>query len=89
MPLKHRPKTHRENKAEKYTMYALVTMATGHSGHIEDLLKKPRWQCYSPRTLRAETQTVAALHEPHTSMRRTNALPSPAPRTRHDANGRL
>lgn len=41
LPLKHRPieKTHRENKAEKYTMYASVTMATGHSGHIEDLLK--------------------------------------------------
>lgn len=40
LPLKHRPETHRENKAEKYTMYASVTMATGHSGHIEDLLKK-------------------------------------------------
>lgn len=69
-------------------MYASVTMATGHSGHIEDLLKKPRWQCYSLRTLRAETQTVAALHELHTSMRRNNALPSRAPHTRRDVNGR-
>lgn len=69
-PLKHkyRPikEIHTEDKAQKYTMQASVTIETGHSGHIEDLLKKPSWQYYSLYTLRAETQTVTTLQEQQT-----------------------
>lgn len=62
-------KIHTEDKAEKYTMQASVTIETGHSGHIEDLLfflKKPPWQYYSLCTRRAETQTVTTLQEQET-----------------------
>lgn len=66
----HRPikKIHTEDKAQKYTMQASVTIETGHSGHIEDLLKKKKapWQYYSLYTLRAETQTVTTLQEQET-----------------------
>lgn len=59
-------KIHTKDKAQKYTMQASVTIETGHSGHIEDLLKKPPWQYYSLCTLRAETQTVTTLQEQET-----------------------
>lgn len=53
-------------QAHKYTMQAFVTIETGHSGHIEDLLKKPPWQCNSLYTLIAESQAVSTLQDQET-----------------------
>lgn len=75
-PIKH---SHRpveiiytQKTKQRNTRQTSVTIETGHSGHIEDLLIKPPWKYYSLRTLKAETQTVTTLQEQDTHHSTTN-----------------